>query len=128
MADVKFKSLLLSEEKKTQLLTMLAGATIVGLGTVLWYMLIHLQAEGESTSREVRALMVSAAKIEKHIESHDMQSSIWIDKILRNEQKIIEIKTNAAARKDPFTGEEGRVLERRVRAVEKCCDALHLNK
>jgi hypothetical protein len=53
-----------------------------------------------------------------HREEHERSAERWIDKILENERAIHSLQTDAAARKDPFTGTEGAELRRRIEALE----------
>ena len=57
--------------------------------------------------------------LETRVAGHDEESHTWKDRINRNEQVLVELRTNAAARPDPFTGSDGRELEKRIRALEQ---------
>jgi hypothetical protein len=57
-------------------------------------------------------------RCESHIVSHDREAEQWKQRIIRLEQQFYEINTQPKARADPFTGTEGRELERRLHELE----------
>jgi hypothetical protein len=97
----------------------------IGQGIVVWRDNSVLSARVEDLQRAVDGNTNSLRTIaeQSHTNSihrieHEKNAQQWINKIIENEQDIHALQSNAAARKDPFTGSEGRQLEQRIKALE----------
>jgi hypothetical protein len=88
----------------------------------------------------VRVQLSANAECCREFQSYRLEDSsqrrLWVDVIRKNEERLRELErqqvafdarldvlsTNANARPDPFTGTEGRELERRITALEDVAD------
>lgn len=78
----------------------------------------------ETVEGIVSGLATSVARTLERIDRDSDESGYWKDRIDRNRDGIAELRTNSMARKDPFTGTEGREHERRIDAVEHSVSSL----
>ena len=76
----------------------------------------------EASEGVVSGLTVSVARSLEHVEQHKKQSEYWIGRIEKNTEELNLLRTKSSARPDPFTGTQGRVLERRIDALERMED------
>jgi hypothetical protein len=97
----------------------------IGQGIVVWRDNSVLSARMEDLQRAVdgntitlRAIAEQAHANSIHRTEHEKNAQQWINKIIENERDIHALQSNANARKDPFTGSEGRELEQRIRRLE----------
>ena len=58
----------------------------------------------------------------EHMDRHETEANYWKQRIDRNRDEIRKIMKSPSARPDPFTGTEGKELERRIDKLERCCD------
>jgi hypothetical protein len=72
----------------------------------------------EQVTALLRALEQRVALSEAHVVSHDTAAREWKARIVVNEQCCDELRRSPQARADPFTGTDGRRLERRIEALE----------
>jgi hypothetical protein len=97
----------------------------IGQGVVVWRDnsvlssgLEELRRAVDANTDSLRAIAQQAHANSIHRLEHEKQAERWIDKILENEHNIHALQQQPAARPDPFTGTEGRELERRLRVLE----------
>jgi len=112
----------------TRLLTVVASGlatiSLAGSGFLLDSALERLQ----SLEQTQRRLEVSIARYNNHVQEHEKQSEYWIQRIESNTNRLGRLATDSAARPDPFTGTQGRELERRLDFVERIVDQIELLK
>lgn len=70
----------------------------------------------------LRGLSESVTRALEHVESHNTEANYWKTRIETNTDRITELTSNANARPDPFTGTQGRELERRIDQLERDLD------
>lgn len=70
----------------------------------------------------VSGLMQSVARTLQHVELHTEEKNHWIARIEENSKLLHSLAKDSAARPDPFTGTEGRQLERRIDALEQIAE------
>ena len=118
---------ILSEEKRTQLFITVVGVLLAGFISVLWSMFSGIEDELKNLDSEVSEYSHTLIQIQEHVISHDKEKDIWVGRILRNVDSIDDLRNNVSARQDPFSGAEGKDLERRIRALELCCGVLRID-
>lgn len=67
---------------------------------------------------KVHELDRAVSALEARLSDHKQSAEEWKSRIERTERGIHELSSVATARPDPFTGTEGRALERRLDALE----------
>mgnify|MGYP001547381064 CR=1 FL=1 len=95
----------------------LALAWVVGLSVpaaIGW-----VRTDVNDIESELRQLRVDVAENSAHRVEHDRNAEEWKQRIRLNESGLRELTNNASARPDPFTGTEGRQLERRIDILER---------
>jgi len=100
----------------------LALAWVVGLSVpaaIGW-----VRSDVHDVESELRKLRVNVAENSAHRVEHDKNAEEWKQRIRRNESGVRELTNNASARPDPFTGTEGRQLERRIDQLERGFDQI----
>ena len=114
---------LLSSEKRTQILLTGIGTITLAFAGVLWYVV-----QGIATQLHAQGLVLNEVK--ENSKTHNEVASLHIEQIGENKADIRAIRTNASARKDPFTGSQGVALrglmERNHAEVEEKLDDLEL--
>jgi hypothetical protein len=97
----------------------------IGQGIVVWRdnsvitaRLEDVQRAVDANTNSMRAIAEQSHANSIHRIEHEKNAQQWINKIIENERDIHALQSSAAARKDPFTGSEGRELERRIKALE----------
>jgi hypothetical protein len=98
----------------------------IGQGIVVWRdnsviasRVEDLQRAVDGNTNSLRAIAEQSHANSIHRVEHEKNARHWIDKIIENEQSIHALQNIAGARKDPFTGSEGRELEQRIRKLEQ---------
>jgi hypothetical protein len=98
----------------------------IGQGIIVWrdnsvlsVGLEDLQRAVDANTATIRVIAEQAYANSIHRVEHEKQADRWIAKILENERSIHSLQQQPSARPDPFTGTEGRELERRIRAIER---------
>lgn len=66
--------------------------------------------------------IVQMATYQANVDAHIEESNYWKREIEGMRKDIANLRTHAAARADPFTGTEGRALERRIDTLERRFD------
>jgi hypothetical protein len=77
-----------------------------------------VQRAVDANTNSMRAIAEQSHANSIHRIEHEKNAQQWINKIIENERDIHALQSNANARKDPFTGTEGRQLEQRIRRLE----------
>ena len=118
------------EEKKTQLFIFITGAIATAFGAVVTVLYANMSANIVGIQDEIRESRIILTATQEHVKSHETEKQIWVDVILSNQMEIRDLRNNVNARKDPFSGSEGRVLaarlsdmERRVTRAERMMEA-----
>lgn len=70
----------------------------------------------------LHALNARLGVAEAKLESHNTEAERWKTQIGKNESAIADIRARPAGRADPFTGSDGRELEKRIRELERYAD------
>ena len=79
----------------------------------------ELRRAVDTNTNTLRVVAEQSSANTVHRLEHERQSSFWIARIEQNTREIHALQREPAARSDPFTGTEGRTLERRIRAIEQ---------
>ena len=66
--------------------------------------------------------IVQMARYQANVDSHIEESNYWKREIESLREDITILRTHAAARADPFSGSEGKALERRIGTLERRFD------
>ena len=97
----------------------------IGQGVVVWRDNSVLSSSVEDIQRAVDAIALTQRNLAEqshantiHRLEHEKQAARWIDKILENERDIHAMQQRNF-RPDPFTGAQGRDLDRRLKALEE---------
>lgn len=107
------------EDKKWDVLTAAAGfAATLAMG-VVGYEYRNLAARVDRIVNDLNAIAIVTAENRLHRENHDRTSNYWISEIEKLRANVHELQVNPTARKDPFTGTEGRDLARRIQRLER---------
>ena len=98
----------------------------IGQGVVVWRdnsvlsaSLEDLQRAVDANTETLRALAQQAHANSIHRIEHEKQAERWIDKIIENERNIHALQNQPTARPDPFTGSDGRELQRQIDELKK---------
>ena len=107
----------------TIITALLVGA--IGQGIVVWRDNSLLSANIESLQRAVdansaalRVLAQQSAENTVYRAEHIKNAEEWYRRINELERDVHSLQRQPAARPDPFTGTEGRELEKRIRKLE----------
>ena len=125
--DRRGNIVVLSEEKRTQLFITVVGVLLAGFISVLWSMFSDIDDGLGKLEVEVSGYSHTLIKIQEHVFNHDKEQDIWVNRILSNVDAIDALRNKVSARKDPFSGTEGRELDHRIRALELCCGVLRID-
>ena len=87
---------------------------IIGLVVLIGYLVLVVAGQ-----REVAELREKIALVGTKETAHLQEAEIHIARISKLESQVESLMTQPQARKDPFTGTEGRALEARVDALEQ---------
>jgi hypothetical protein len=72
----------------------------------------------QALSDNFRQLALEVATLAEHANNNDYASKGLAQKLEKADARLQKLATNANARPDPFTGTEGRALERRIDRLE----------
>lgn len=116
---------MLSLEKKTQIVISVFGVLVTVIAIGVWDRLVSIETGLEHRLEGMEATLAfivqESSAFTEYKESHKHESNFWVRKIGQNAEYIYELRTDAGAREDPYTGTEAEALERRIDAVEMCC-------
>ena len=98
--------------------TTLAAVVAFTLGIMLDGALSRLTA----VEQRLSVMGIEYSELATYSREHDRQATYWNQSVEANRQKLANISTNPTSRPDPFTGTQGRALERRLDLVERNCD------
>ena len=125
----------LSMEKRTQVFITVLGVLLAAYLSVLWGTLsditgglAKLDDRFSELDDEMHRSAIIMTEVKEHVSSHDLEKDIWVARILGNVDAIDDLRNNVNARQDPFSGTEGRDLERRIRKLELCCGILRVDR
>ena len=124
-----------SLEKRTQVLVAIVFMMLSGMGVRFWQSFSTLGSELKAQDIQIGALLVSMTKVHEHVELHKIEKEIWIQRILDNVSELHEVRkdlakfrTDVSARKDPFSGTQGRFWRELIDAnlksiyeMKQCC-------
>lgn len=93
----------------------LAGALVIGVAAYEYQRLANHVAQIDGI---VSGQSISLARTMESSAAHASDASREIARIDRHEKRLTELETSIHSRPDPFTGTEGRTLERRIDQLE----------
>jgi hypothetical protein len=98
----------------------------IGQGIVVWRDnsvlsagLEDLRSAVDTNTNTLRVIAEQSSENSVHRIEHERQADFWINRIEQNTRELHALQRQPSARPDPFTGTEGRELERRIRVIEE---------
>lgn len=79
--------------------------------------LLEYSSRKRALTAQVSKLGREVSSVHEHVTEHDRSAQEWKDRIASNEKRLHILSSSSTARPDPFTGTQGRVLERRLDQV-----------
>lgn len=138
-----------SLEKRTQVFVALVFILVSGLGSVLWTVISGMEEDLDAVNDKIElkfdkvneklnVTVLGVAQAHEHAISHDVEKEIWVQRILdnvkaveENRQSLSTFKNDVHARKDPFSGTQGKELHSyitanriKIKELEKQCHAV----
>ena len=118
-------SLLAREESKAKMLFGALYLLISLVGTVMWFEFTSLHDDMDGLGHAMGLVRVDYASLSKHVIDHEQEKRIWVARILENAADLKRMQRDPSARADSFSGTQGRVLEKRIRALENPAKGKH---
>jgi len=98
----------------------------IGQGLILWrdnsvlsVGMEELRHAVDANTDTIRALAQQAHANSIHRIEHEKQAERWINQIIENGRAIHDLQQQPGARPDPFTGSQGRELQRQIDELKK---------
>jgi hypothetical protein len=96
----------------------LSGLLLTMIGAILWYTSTSIIAEISSISDSVTEMRAQLAETRISVTGNRREREIWVRRIIENSERINLLQNNVSVRKDPFTGTEGKAMDKRLRELE----------
>lgn len=106
-------------KNRVDALTAVAGLAAAGVLALAVYEYDQLRRVVERLGDDVSELRLMSEANALERKAHDTRADYWIAVIDKTRDQVQELRENARARPDPFTGEDGRKLQTLVDAMKQ---------
>ena len=113
-------------EQATKWFIGIVSSSILGLISVVY---VGISSDIEEHNANAMAILskielmaVQSVQTRSDLQAHIEESKYWKDEITELRHQVTTLREDASARKDPFTGTEGRYLKEQVERLERLVD------